>query len=580
MVGERAESILAFDCGSALSKAVLIDKVAGEFRFIAVGEAATTPGKAAEGLAEAASDIEAKTGRHLLHGDALMLPEGLDGSGVDATVLAWSAGQPLRLVAAGVASSQSTEDAAAVAAGAAAEVVASFCLQDIRGKDRREEKVKQIRESQADVLLLVTGADRGGALLAEICDFIARLGLVGKNGTKFPLLLVGSRPACIEVANILGAVLDLYMVGSVRSAAVSSTAGPAICRLNDLYVDLSTDGGKHLGALLGDKWSAKVAAPRAVDVVAQFMARRIGASVLVVDVGASATTLAAASGGGGNARVWPRYGMGTGIGGVLAGTGIASIAKWLPFACDEERALAVGLNKSLRPLTVPQLAEELSIEEAFARAAIENAYRSVEIETGAIVATGGFLTHLPDWGRIALLLLDALQPGGVTTLFSDELGLLPSLGAVAHAFPQAAGEVLFKDALVTLGAAVALPGSGRDGKPAARVRIESAEGGEAKVEVCWGEIRVIPLAEGHKARLTVQPAQDSRLGENRKRRIVDTEVSGGVLGVIVDARGRPLTLSSDPGKRIEKLSAWRSAMQCKSLGFREAPLPSTLIPQS
>ncbi|MDO8670392.1 MAG: glutamate mutase L [Dehalococcoidia bacterium] len=560
MAGEGTESILAFDCGSAFSRAILVDKVDGEYRFVALGEAHTTPGNFTTGLAEAVRDLEEKTGRAILLGQQVIMPEALDGSGVDSTVLAWSAGKPLRLISTGISAGQLGADTAKVAAGTVAEVVASFCLQDIRRKDRRQQKQKEIRESRADAILFLAGQSSGGLILREICDFLAGLELLGPNGTKLPLLLSGVPAAQAETNKALGAVLGLHGVEPVLSPAGVYSVEAATTHINELYLALSTAGLKSPGSLIGDRWSATVATPKSLAVAAQFIARQTRADVLVVDLDASLTTLVTASQDLGSTVVSTGYGMGQGISGVLAAAGSESITKWLPFSSDEESVVAVGLNKGLRPGTVPQLADELLIEEAFARAAIGYAARGVDITHGLIIGTGGFLTHLPRPGRLALLLLDAFQPAMVTSLAFDPQGLLPSLGAIAHAFPQAAGEVLVKDSLVRLGTVVPVHGSGKDGQVAARIRVIYAGGKETQLDVAWGEIRTIPLGETQTARLLIQPTGEFHIGDGRKGRSVELGVTGGIVGVIIDARGRPLQLPVDERQRIDKISGWYSAM--------------------
>ena len=50
------------------------------------------------------------------------------------------------------------------------------------------------------------------------------------------------------------------------------------------------------------------------------------------------------------------------------------------------------------------------------------------------------------------------------------------------------------------------------------------------------------------------------LGEGKGRAITQT-VRGGVVGFLVDARGRrPFELPSDPAARIERLRAWNGAL--------------------
>jgi len=42
--------------------------------------------------------------------------------------------------------------------------------------------------------------------------------------------------------------------------------------------------------------------------------------------------------------------------------------------------------------------------------------------------------------------------------------------------------------------------------------------------------------------------------------MIETELEGGVVGTIIDARGRPLVLPEDPKKRREHLDKWFSEL--------------------
>ena len=39
-----------------------------------------------------------------------------------------------------------------------------------------------------------------------------------------------------------------------------------------------------------------------------------------------------------------------------------------------------------------------------------------------------------------------------------------------------------------------------------------------------------------------------------------TELSGGVVGIVIDARGRPLALPAERGERVRKLTEWNEAL--------------------
>jgi len=74
-----------------------------------------------------------------------------------------------------------------------------------------------------------------------------------------------------------------------------------------------------------------------------------------------------------------------------------------------------------------------------------------------------------------------------------------------------------------------------------------------------GEIRVHPLPAGETARAVLEPARGMDLGAGRGRS-VEADLTGGAVGVVLDARGRPLDLPADDGRRIAALKRWAASL--------------------
>src|SRR5262249_61062321 len=131
----------------------------------------------------------------------------------------------------------------------------------------------------------------------------------------------------------------------------------------------------------------------------------------------------------------------------------------------------------------PATLRELELEHALAREAIALALRAPGARIGGlhpldvIVGTGGVLANAPDPAMAALILLDALQPRGVTSLVLDTGHISNMLGAVAALDNVAAAEVAESDAiLLQLGTFVAPVGIVPEGHPMLRVSLEYADG--------------------------------------------------------------------------------------------------------
>jgi hypothetical protein len=68
-----------------------------------------------------------------------------------------------------------------------------------------------------------------------------------------------------------------------------------------------------------------------------------------------------------------------------------------------------------------------------------------------------------------------------------------------------------------------------------------------------------PLDAGQEAMIEASPARHFDLGEGRGKP-VSKKLTGGVCGVVIDTRGRPLVLPKDKAERINALNKWAKIM--------------------
>jgi hypothetical protein len=156
-----------------------------------------------------------------------------------------------------------------------------------------------------------------------------------------------------------------------------------------------------------------------------------------------------------------------------------------------------------------------------------------------------------------LAILDAFQPVGITTLVLDPHGLTSALGVAAGPAPMVSVQVLNSGNYVSLGTVVSPVGRGKVGRPVVRVRLDREGGGEGmEGEVRAGQLVILPLRLGESGRLTLRPEKGFDVGFGGPGKAGALRVSGGVLGLIIDARGRPLLLPPDPEARLELIAKW------------------------
>ena len=161
-----------------------------------------------------------------------------------------------------------------------------------------------------------------------------------------------------------------------------------------------------------------------------------------------------------------------------------------------------------------------------------------------------------------LLLLDALQPRGVTSMVLDRTMLISQLGAVATVAPIAAVQVNENDAVLhRLGTCVVPFGTLPPGQMALKVDVEYSNGRKISVDVASGSIEVVPLQVNEQALLSLYPAPtvDVGLGAGERARAAE-EIDGGLVGLVIDARGRPLVLAQNDAERQARLLQWMQIM--------------------
>jgi hypothetical protein len=153
-------------------------------------------------------------------------------------------------------------------------------------------------------------------------------------------------------------------------------------------------------------------------------------------------------------------------------------------------------------------------------------------------------------------LLDGLQPTGVTTLVLDQNHIASALGAAAAVNSVLAVQVLNSNSFLYLGTVISPVGRARPGTPVLRLKMTYESGHETSLEVNQGGFEALPLPYGQTARLQLQPLHRYDIGMGAPGRGGSLRVMGGSLGVIIDARGRPLSLPGDRAKYRELSKIW------------------------
>jgi uncharacterized protein (TIGR01319 family) len=584
----EVRSILATDCGSTTTKAILIEKRGGEYRLVNRGEAPTTVEAPFDdvtiGVLNATRELEDLTGRQLIHDGKILTPQLDEKRGVDLYLSTSSAGGGLQMMVMGVVRQMSAESAQRAALGAGAIIMDVIAIDDGR-KDYQ--KIQRLRELRPDIVLLSGGTD-GGTIthLVELAELLIAADPRPRFGTmNLPVIFAGNKDARDEIRRLLGERFDLRIVDNLRPSLDRENLGPAREAIHELFLEHVMQQAPGYSKLMTWTSADIMSTPNAVGKIMVTIAEQRGINILGVDIGGATTDVFSVFGGNYTRTVSANLGMSYSICNVMLEAGIQNIRRWLPFDIEEYEVRNRLRNKMIRPTTIPQTYEDLLLEQAVAREALRLAFihhkqlarglkgvqqqRTIgealeQTETGKtlvqmmaldmIIGSGGVLSHAPKRAQAALMMMDAYQPEGVTMLAVDSIFMMPQLGVLSTVHPEAAAQVFDRDCLIRLGSCVAPVGQGKEGEPCLTIEYNG------KSETFrYGELRVLPLGVGETLQATLKPARGFDVGAGRGRP-VEATLEGGVVGVVVDTRGRPLQLPADDATRRQKLIDWMTAL--------------------
>jgi hypothetical protein len=595
MAESSLNSILALDCGSATTTAALIEQEGGRYRLLALGQAASTYQTPWQdmtvGMLDAVRQVEKIANRPLFNtGGWPIIPQNTNRQGLDAVVIVSSAGLPLPVILAGLIKEVTLASARRAAATTYTTITSELSLEVDSATDgladsphRRssvEAHLQAIQTGQPDVILLVGGADNGAVQpVVDMAQMMAMALDVLKNMERPAVLYAGNRQAREGVAAALGSLTDLRAVDNVRPSLEAENLIPVQMQLEELYVQ------RRMAALSGfqklNSWSRFPIQPasKSFEKVIAYLGRHNHLNVIGADVGSRTTVISAQAQEYQQSVVRSDAGVGHSLASLLKLVAVEKFLRWLPFDLTPEELYNRLLNKTLHPTSIPETEADILIEQAVAREALRLVMAQVrsgwalhpqvgvaDLRWNLVIGAGQTLTRTPQLGYAALTLLDGLEPWGVTSLVLDSSGLANMLGSVVLAEPVAAVHVAAGDTFVNLGTVIALAGQGQPGKTALKCKINYPNGERQELAIAHGSIQVIPLAPGEKATLELRPNRHYDIGLGQPGRGALVDVEGGILGVMVDARGRPLRLPTDDARRQAQIRQWLAALGVKEPG--------------
>jgi len=631
VAGRKLDVIVATDCGSTTTKAIMIERKPEGYRQTFRGEAPTTVEAPFEdvtkGVLNSVQELEELSGRQIIDWDAVNDPKrdptklpfvtpAQGENGVDIYISTSSAGGGLQMMVAGLVKTMTAESAERAALGGGAIVMDVLAINDGRLPHERIERIRRLRP---DMILLAGGIDSDEAALnkkvAEMAELIAAADPKPRLGHSYqlPLIYSGNKYASDAVTLALAqrgadgepvrgsdggleSKVAFSEVDNIRPTLEHENLAPARAKIQDLFEEHVMAQAPGYDKLL--KWvdAPVMPTPAAMGYIISTIAEVNQMNVIGVDIG-GATTDVFSSFDVRDERLFNRsvsanLGMSYSVSNVMAEAGWENVMRWVPFDVDEEYLRDTIKNKMIRPTTIPQSLAALVIEQSLAREALRLAFDQHKLlatglkgvqrvkaldeafseedtsgtfikmmELDLLVGSGGVLSHAPRRNQSMHMMIDAFLPEGFTALGVDSIFMMPHLGVLAQVNPAAAEEVFDRDCMVYLGSVLAPSGQARRfGDPICEYNIEFPDGKTESGTLKYGEMKLFTeLGVGDIAMVEAKPHRSFDVGDGPGHPLTK-KMRGGVVGLVLDGRGRPLGLNPDDDARRKQLMEWGEVM--------------------
>ena len=561
-VDEKGSYVLV-DIGNQVTRGLFVEKENGEYKIVAEGSARTTVEQpqldASIGVKNALDMIKEKTGESLLNGER-------PASG-RIFLFSSDASGGLHMVVTGVIGMISAESAQRAALGAGALLIDQFSKDDGRPVHT---KVASMRSMKPDILLMAGGTDGGAvAQVIEMAEIINEADVQPRFGSEYPLPIIfaGNVELQERVREVLRNGYATKVVNNVRPEIDKENLGPAREGIYDAYMEhviVHSPGYSKLA-----EWSGSRIIPSQASVgkMLYAYAQDRGINMIGVDVGGDTTDVYSVYDSVFNRSLNADIGLSYGLSNILKTTGIENILRWLQGS--EEKTIRNIIGNLMINHPEQFTSEQVRIQSALAREAIclgiekhkdiasrlkgsildrtlsdmfEQEIVQTRINmmrTNLILGKGDVFKHQSD-EESALILIDSLQPEGVTELVLDKSSLAAPLGNLLDHNKEASLS-LFNKSISLLGTYIAPVGNARPGENVLKITLET--GAREEYVIKQGELNILPIRD-KEVEMNLLPNR-SDLGRGRNKAITRA-VRGSCLGLIIDTRDRPISGRGKP----------------------------------
>lgn len=576
-----SRSLIIADIGNMQTQVTLFDNVNGGYRYLATGKAMTTAFEPLynfqDGLLESFYQLETISGQTLLNQEGQLLMPVADDMGVDDFGASFSAGEAIKVVLVGLLENVSILSAKRVIRKVPAHLIETM---DLASMDRVENLVDKIVSEKPELVFITGGTDNGAVKsLLRLVNIVRMAIYLLPEHLRPRVLFAGNAKVAPRVNQMLSPFTKVYITENVRPALKKENLEDATNTFYSIYKEIQMEKIQGLNTL--DRLSSGTLMPISMGYrnMFQFFSKSSKKNILGVNLSSRGVLVGYSTKNAYDMTVFSDFGSGTGLQNAMTQLSYEDIAKWIPADLSKNYVLDFIQNRILYPKSVPTKMDGMHIENAITTALVHRSlkrshvkldepFRSVRNAKGIspfdkIYLSGYALVRTLERFENLIMMLNALQPSGLTELVIDKNNLLSSLGVAAQINPLLAVQV-FENSLISFAHVIAPMGKTNPKLPVLQMKITSEEGQSKVYEFKADMLYRVPLRIGRNVKLELQPLQKTDIGWGPGRGGEYPElIQGSMVGFVIDTRNRPYEPTGNKQIQQQLHQNWLSSLQRK-----------------
>jgi hypothetical protein len=564
--GAAYRSGLVIDLDHQSARAIYIGQAEGQYRLISAAAVQSTAMPPIDdisvGARQALRVIEEHTSQQVVGPEGVVIPASGE-FGVDLVAITGHPVAPIRLSVVAIGASPLT--AQLVASARRTSTVIDVLTERVRTSDGVFSGAlleQGIRYFRPDALVLIEGDTAGN----EWTSATGTLSQLVDEGIVNLVIIVAADQFQQQAAQALGDRADLRGIDPAEFTP-ADIASALEAELHALY-EARVDTHALVAATEPVRYVSRI---RAGDLVTRFLARRGNQAVVALDL-SDGLMIHWATPEVSDVMVRPDMDLSRNIRTILSSEW-QRVGQWLPFQLSSEEIAHWVLNRALRPTSMAESTHDMAVERAILIELARSAWTAMAASSDAridVIVAGHPFSTMRSAPLAAITLLDIFQPdpaSGIVDIVLDVDGLMPAAGAIGERSPAMAADLVENDLLSPFAAALIVKGNGNDGELAARGQVQYENGETTRFSVTNGSIHRLDFIPGQNAKVTVMCESGYSIGGQQQFPDLNVGWNGdlrpGEVGLLIDARNRPVRMPSDAGSRASRTSNW-----LEDIGFR------------